>query len=301
MKRLLGIHLLLATFCVPLPAAINFTVSFTAQALNDLSTAEQALFTDGLTFWDDIIDGHQDNANRTWNLQVDTFSQPASGGGIVLGSAGPSSLIFSGIVPGSGLGSPGPNRYILSAGGNASFNINPAAGPLRATTIKHEIGHALGIGTLWEDNEVYSDGIAENSNRTAANGTPGQYIGANALAAYQAEFDAGATFIPVELDGGSGTAHGHWNETTDNFSSENAPGPDNDPGDSVAAPTDSFGNSLNDELLTGVLSGTGTAFLSETTKQSLVDIGFTLETVVPEPSSALLASLGLLLLGRRRR
>jgi hypothetical protein len=33
----------------------------------------------------------------------------------------------------------------------------------------------------------------------------GQYTSANTLAAYQAECDATATFVPVELDGGPGT------------------------------------------------------------------------------------------------
>ena len=41
-------------------AAITFTLSFTAQAQSDLSPSEQALFTDAIQFWDDLIDGHRD-------------------------------------------------------------------------------------------------------------------------------------------------------------------------------------------------------------------------------------------------
>jgi len=297
--KIIQTALIFHAFCASAQATLTFNVVFTAQAQANLTQAEQDLFTDGLDFWDDIIDGHQDGISRTWTLNVDTFDQGPMNGGITLGSAGPINLFPSAPVPGSGLSAPWPDSFILAGNGQASFNTNAAAGTLQGSVIRHEIGHALGIGTLWENNEVYNDGIAGNSFRTLAGGTPGEYTGANALAAYQAEFDAGATFIPIELDGGGGTAHGHWNEVTDNFNMENIPGPDSDPGDSSLAPTDSLGRSLDNELLTGVLSGE--AFLSDTTIQSLIDIGFTLEIpTVPEPSSALLMSLGLLLARRRR-
>ena len=40
----------------------------------------------------------------------------------------------------------------------------------------------------------------------------GQYTGAAALDAFKLEFNQlEATFVPVELDGGAGTANGHWN------------------------------------------------------------------------------------------
>lgn len=276
-------------------AAITFTVTFTLQAQSDLSVAEQALFTDGLAAWDDIIDGHRDGAVRPdWDLMVDTFSAPASGGGVTLGTAGPSGVTFSNVVPGAATSD---QRFIISTGGNANFNVHPDAGALQAAVIKHEIGHALGIGTLWEDNEVYNDGDGATGNRTLAGGTPGQYMGAAGLAAYQVEFDAAALFIPVELDGGGGTANGHWNEVTDNFSVENSPGFDSDPGDGGPAPN-SVNGSLDDELMTGVLGGS--PYLSNTTIQHLFDIGFNLEPI-PEPSSGLLLGAGFVLLGLRRR
>jgi hypothetical protein len=286
-------------------AAVTFSVAFTAQALTDLSPADQAKFTGGLNFWASVITGYRDGVSRNFTLTVDTFSTAASGGGVLLGSAGPSALGFSNPVAGSGLGS-GPefvgdnDRFILALSGLASFNVHPDAGTLNTLTIRHEIGHALGIGTLWEDNEVYTDGVAGNSNRTATVGTPGQYFGAAALAAYQTEFNPAATFIPIERDGGPGTANGHWNEVTDNFGIENQAGFDSDPGDGQAAPTvlsgPNFGLSQDDELMTGVLSGS--AFLSNTSIQSLYDIGF---TVIPEPSTALLASLAAFACIRRRR
>jgi len=230
MNYLLRISLTLGSLCAALPAQLTFSVDFSAQALTDLTSEEQALFTDGLAFWDRIIDGHQDNTDRNWTLFVDTFSQGSMNGGITLGSARPIDLLLTNPVPGSGLSAPWPDRFVIAGNGEASFNTNPEAGPLRSSVIIHEIGHALGIGTLWELNEVYNDGNPDTSSgRTLQGGIPGQYVGAHALAAYQAEFDPGATFIPVELDGGDGTAHGHWNEVTDNFSMENQPGFDSFP------------------------------------------------------------------------
>jgi hypothetical protein len=272
-------------------AQMTFGVTFSAQAQIDLSAAEQALFTDAVTFWDGVIYDHQDNQSRHWELNVDVTNTPASMGSVNLGSAGPSGAALTNVVPGSGLGGSWPDRFIISTGGNASFNVHPDAGALRASTIKHEIGHALGIGTLWEDNEVYTDGVV-NPNREGS-GVAGQYTGANAIAAYQAEFvgQGGATFIPVEQGGGGGTAHGHWNES-DDF------------GQTLVGIVDGSGNDFRDELMTGWASPSeASSFVSNTTIQSLVDIGFTLEAVpAPEPSSIMLlalSSVGFII--RRRR
>lgn len=268
-------------------AQLTFTVTFTSQALSDLSVAEQAMFQDALDFWDDVIIDHRDGVARNWELNVNTFSQAASGGGVVLGSAGPSGLIFSNVVADAHTSN---QRFIISTGGNANFNVHPDAGALAFSTLTHEIGHALGIGTLWEDNEVYNDGIANNSNRTLAGGTPGEYTGAAALEAWQNEFvgQSSATFVPVELGGGSGTAHGHWNEE-DNF------------GQSLTGIVDQFGRDMRDELMTGYASP-NPEFLSNTTVQSLYDIGFNV-IAVPEPGSTgvllVLATVGVIC--RRRK
>ena len=67
----------------------------------------------------------------------------------------------------------------------------------------HELGHSLGIGTLWQRFGLVS-GIG---------GTNPTYQGGNGLREYRA---AGGTLssVPVENQGGSGTAGGHWREST---------------------------------------------------------------------------------------
>lgn len=265
-----------------------------------LAPENQAIFNSAAAFWETAITGYADGASRTVTINATAFDEGPVGGGITLGFAGPTTAT-SFLAGGTG--------FTTAATGIASFNINSAAvgapaagntqGLLNELTIRHEIGHILGIGTLWDFgfNDLYDDGT-------------GQYFGANGLAAYQNEFDPSATFVPVELDGGPGTENGHWNEVNDNFAVENEPGFDSDPGDDVAAPTVRFGPnaglSLDDELLSGVLSGS--AFLSDTSLGAFQDLGFTTipfqAIAVPEPGSAvvlLLTCVGVTLRRRRQR
>ena len=306
MKKTFQLFILFIASISALNASINFSVNFTAQAQSDLDATQQAMFTDGVAFWGTKITGYRDGVSRSWALSVDTFSKASVGGGVLLGSAGPSGLGWSEVVADSHTSN---KKFILSTAGTSSFNVHQDAGTLRASTIKHEIGHALGIGTLWEDNELQNDGIADNHNRTLAGGTAGQYVGAAALGAYQVEYfgQRSATFVPIELDGGDGTANGHWDEVHDNFVVENLSGVDSHPGDEVAAPTivggANFAESLDNELMTGVSSASN--FFSNTTLGSLYDIGFTIVDfeVVPEPASAALfcSLLSLAVVCRRRR
>jgi len=287
----LTVFLSLIAVATPCYSQINFDVQFTAAALDattGYTAAERQLFINGMNYWDGVIDGHQDNVSRNFTLTVDSFSQASSGGSVLLGSAGPSGLTLSGVVPGSNLGGNWPEQFILASGGSAQFNTHPDAGILRYSTILHEIGHTLGIGTLWEDNELQNDGVAGNHNRTKTGGTPGEYTGIFALAAYQDEFNAAAAFIPVEQSGGPGTAYGHWNEQ-DNF------------GQSLTGITNASGQDLRDELMTGWASpNEANTFVSNTTIQSLRDLGYTLEQV-PEPSSTALIGLGSIILLVRRK
>ena len=113
----------------------------------------------------------------------------------------------------------------------------------------HEMGHALGFGTLWTQND-----LLELVPRR--NGIP-QFRGINARRTFadEAGFNVPqVAYVPIELEGGIGTALGHWDD--DNF----------------------FFNSVNRdnrvELLTGFFIDNTERFVSETTFASLVDIGY---------------------------
>ena len=79
------------------------------------------------------------------------------------------------------------------------------------TIVLHEMMHALGFGTLWSLMGLTSGSVAGGDMR---------FTGANATDVYQTEFsgiasaDSGSLLgVPVETDGGPGTAGGHWDET----------------------------------------------------------------------------------------
>ena len=105
----------------------------------------------------------------------------------------------------------------------------------------------------------------------------------------QSKKDESATFVPVELGGGSGTANGHWNE--------------GDGGFATGITRVSDGQDMSLMLMSGWLNPG--SFISDTTLGSFEDLGYNTTLVltsVPEPSSALIMTIGSLsLLLRRRR
>ena len=68
--------------------------------------------------------------------------------------------------------------------------------------VLHEIGHILGIGTLWTDKQLLQGKGTDDPT----------FLGANAVSAYRTMGGTAAT-VPVENTGGEGTRDGHWRET----------------------------------------------------------------------------------------
>ncbi|MCX7426681.1 MAG: hypothetical protein NTW96_13780, partial [Planctomycetia bacterium] len=101
--------------------------------------------------------------------------------------------------------------------------------------IEHEIAHLLGFGVIWSDLGLLSGANTSN---------PG-FTGSQAVAAYNAIFGTSVTAVPVEADGGSGTARSHWEESV-----------------------------LDNELMTGWYNSGETNPISRITVASLADLGY---------------------------
>lgn len=101
------------------------------------------------------------------------------------------------------------------------------------SVILHEMGHVLGL----ESNTWSAKGVATRSGRQCS------YTGINANNEYKKI--TGCSSVPLELDGGSGTACSHWDEEC-----------------------------LGDELMTGFIGNATKATLSTITIGSLADIGY---------------------------
>jgi hypothetical protein len=127
----------------------------------------------------------------------------------------------------------------------------------------HEMGHALGIGTLWRFNDLIQ--------RVGRVG-PEQYVGVNARRAYAIETGvaglARTGFVPLEQAGGGGTAGAHWDDDDPFFNS--------------------FAKNRRVELMTGFFVPNTDRFISRTTLASLVDLhyvvkGFNEDELIPYP------------------
>jgi hypothetical protein len=244
--------------------------SLTANQLQILTTA----IADAERMWESKITGYQPGINIS-SLPITVYASTSP----ALAEANYTSAVTQGgfTVPTSGYININPNQIEPFANWSPSFATSGGITGENCVgdIIGHETGHVLGIGTLWGVNTGYVTGSF-------------QYKGQYGVAAYRAEFDPNATFIPVENAGPAGSRDVHWDQIF--RSQEGGPG---DPWmkSPLLGITDHAGRDLGLELMTAAIDPDyGEPFLSNTTVQSLRDLGYTV-VPVPEPSVWLLLAM----------
>ncbi|MEM1254122.1 MAG: proprotein convertase P-domain-containing protein [Cyanobacteria bacterium P01_H01_bin.21] len=230
------------------PPTSQFTIE--VRFLGGLTATQRAVFETAAARWSEIIIGDLPSAvidgETIDDVLIEARGLSIDGPNGVLGRAGPTRLRSGSLLPVTGV---------------MEFDIGDLArleaeGGLLDVII-HEMGHVLGIGTIWSlQNLLVGAGSANPT-----------YVGQNAMREFSTLIGAqGMTPVPVANTGGPGTRDGHWREAV-------------------------FGN----ELMTGFLN-LGMNPLSRLTVGSLEDLGYAVNYTAADPytlpSALTLAMMG---------
>lgn len=223
-------------------AATSSPFAIMVRFMGGLNARQRSAFTKAADRWTRIIVGDlpRVRVDGEWidDLLILAQGVAIDGPGRILGQAGPSHLRAA---------SAGAAAF-LPVKGQMSFDTADLAKMASDGTlddvIAHEMGHVLGVGTIWERKGLLRR--PRTSNPT--------FAGAGAMGEYR--LLRGATRrrqVPVENTGGPGTADGHWRETV-----------------------------FRNELMSGFISGAGNP-LSRLTAASLGDLGYQVDLAAAEP------------------
>lgn len=180
--------------------ASEFTID--VRFLGGLTPTQQAVFEVAAARWSEIITGDLPpitvDGALIDDILIDARGVAIDGPSGVLGQAGPTR-----IRSGSGLPATGVMEFDI--GDLAELEANGGL----VNVIIHEMGHVLGIGTLWQ-----------NQNLLVGAGSPNPtFTGMNAMREFAQLINTPAAApVPVANTGGQGTRDGHWRESV--FGSE---------------------------------------------------------------------------------
>ena len=206
---------------------------------SSLTASQQAVFETAASRWAQVIMGDVPDLYNVGffidDLMIDASAIPIDGVNNILGWSGPTVLRAGSYLPAQGM-----MQFDTADLANMESN-----GSL-SDVILHEMGHVLGLGTIWSDLGLL----------TGAGTTNPQFTGASATAEYNQIFGLTSTSVPVENTGGSGTRDSHWRESV-----------------------------FDNELMTGWLNGS-TRPLSRVTAGSMQDLGYTVNLDAADPFAA---------------
>ncbi|MCI0331719.1 MAG: pre-peptidase C-terminal domain-containing protein [Planctomycetes bacterium] len=216
-------------------------------SMSGLTASQQAIFNHAADRWEQVIVGDLPNATYRGqavdDLLINASAISIDGVNGILGQAGPDALR---------LGSRLPYHGIMQFD-SADLARMETSGTL-LSVVMHEMGHVLGIGTIWSSLGLLSGAGTSNP----------VFLGAQATAAYNQLFGTSARGVPVENTGGSGTRDAHWRDSI-----------------------------FRSELMTGWV-GPGTNLpLSRVTVASLADIGYSVNLAMADsyvPTSTMLVA-----------
>lgn len=244
-------------------SAVQASSLITLNFSGEMSGVQQQTFTDAANYWNTAITGYDLSTNylgQAWphGLTISASVPYIDGVGGILGSAGPDTATYYDNNP---TGTPTVALYYSTTGAmqfdSADVNAMVANNTFYGVVL-HEMAHVLGIGTLWTLNSN-----VEGTTYNLYTAGSGQYVGPNALAKYRTEFNMpSATYVPVEMGGGAGTAEGHWNEV--NYGAGN-----------TGIVSNLTGLDFANELMTGWASNT--FFVSQVTLGALDDLGYVVD------------------------
>jgi Leishmanolysin len=223
-------------------AATTSPFTIEIRFLGGLNARQRAAFTAAADRWTRIIVGDLPAVMVDGEVIDDILilaqGTAIDGPGRILGQAGPTHLRPAAAGASAFL----PAKGIMSFD-TADLAQMATAGTLR-DVITHEMGHVLGIGTLWEQKDLLKGGGTSNPT----------FAGPAAMEEYRRlRGDGRRRRVPVENTGGPGTRDGHWRETV-----------------------------FRNELMSGFISEPGNP-LSRVTAASLGDLGYQVDIDAAEP------------------
>jgi hypothetical protein len=221
--------------------AIKSAYKIEVRFLGGLNAAQKKAFKKAADRWSKVIVGDLPSVmvggEVIDDLLIEAKGVPIDGVGTILGQAGPTNLRPA---------SAGVNAFLPAKGimqfDSADLADMESNGTL-LDVITHEMGHVIGIGTIWPHKGLLSG--AGTSNPT--------FKGVNAKKEYGDLTGSAPTPVPVENGGGAGTRDSHWRESV-----------------------------FKNELMSGFIAAPNNP-LSRLTVASLKDLGYTVNMDAAEP------------------